>query len=145
MTTDLKPRVVATDHAEAARVRRRSRVGTVVQYVLLAVVLLVMLAPYYWLVTSALKPSEQIYRYPLVWFPTDVEWSNFADAWTTAPFGRFFLNSTVVAGLGAVLELLFALLCAYAFAFLAFPGKRALFMVLLGGMMVPGQIGRAHV
>lgn len=140
MTSDLKTRVVATNQAELAQARRRSRLGTGGKYVLLVVVLLVMIAPYYWLVTSALKPSEQIYRYPLVWFPTELAWSNFVDAWTTAPFGRFFVNSIIVSGVGTLLELLFALLCAYAFAYLAFPYKRVLFIVLLGGMMVPGHV-----
>ncbi|MFI6348360.1 carbohydrate ABC transporter permease [Streptomyces sp. NPDC050560] len=109
-------------------------------YVLLVVVALIAGGPLYWLITSALKNNTQIYGYPPHWIPTHLRWSNFSDAWTAAPFGRFFLNSAVVSIAGTAIELAASLLCAYAFVFLPFPGKRFLFMLLLGAMMVPGHV-----
>jgi multiple sugar transport system permease protein/sn-glycerol 3-phosphate transport system permease protein len=112
----------------------------VLLHALLAVVGVVTIAPIYWLVTSAVKPTVDINRYPPVWLPLHLRWANFADAWHAAPLGRFLLNSFVVTVTGTVLELACAVLCAYAFAFLRFPGKRVLFLVLLGAMMVPGHV-----
>ncbi|MGA8113886.1 MAG: carbohydrate ABC transporter permease [Actinocatenispora sp.] len=112
----------------------------VLRYALLIVVACVAIAPLYWLFTAAVKPSVDIYRYPPVWLPTHLRWANFTDAWHAAPLGRFFLNSVLVSLIGTVLELVSATLCAYAFAFLRFPAKRLLFVVLLGAMMVPGHV-----
>ena len=109
-------------------------------YALLVVVGGITVAPIYWLATAAVKPTVDIYRYPPIWVPTHLRWANFADAWHSAPLGRFFLNSAIVSITGTVLELLCAVACAYAFAFLRFPAKRVLFLVLLGAMMVPGHV-----
>ncbi|OIV37600.1 glycerol-3-phosphate ABC transporter permease [Mangrovactinospora gilvigrisea] len=119
---------------------RRNRAARPVQYVLLVLVAVLAFGPVYWLISSALKPGQDIYRYPPEWIPTRLRWQNFADAWNAVPFGHFFVNSSVVAVAGTALELLFAVLCAYGFAFLAFPRKRLLFLVLLGAMMVPGNV-----
>ena len=122
--------------------RRSGRAGRILRYVLLVVLACVVLGPIYWLVTSALKPTADIYTYPPTWLPNPLHlrWANFADAWHAAPFGRFFLNSLVVTAIGTVGEMLCATLCAYAFAFLRFPFKKVLFGVLLGAMMVPGHV-----
>lgn len=123
--------------ARTGTAHRARRIGL---YALLVLVALIAGGPLYWLITSALKTNPQINSYPPHWFPTQLRWSNFSDAWNAAPFGRFFLNSLVVSVVGTAIELTAALLCAYAFVFLPFPGKRWLFMFLLGAMMVPGHV-----
>jgi multiple sugar transport system permease protein/sn-glycerol 3-phosphate transport system permease protein len=69
-----------------------------------------------------------------------LEWRNFVDAWTAAPFASFFWNSIVVTVVGAGVKLVLALTSAYAFTFLRFPAKDVLFLVLLGALMVPGHV-----
>ncbi|WP_406135717.1 carbohydrate ABC transporter permease [Streptomyces sp. NBC_01089] len=117
--------------------RRARRLGL---YALLVLVAVIAGGPLYWLLSSALKTNPQIYSYPPHWIPTELHWSNFADAWNAAPFGRFFLNTLIVSVVGTAIELTAALLCAYAFVFLPFPGKKILFLFLLGAMMVPGHV-----
>ncbi|MCP9210580.1 carbohydrate ABC transporter permease [Streptomyces sp. NEAU-Y11] len=125
----------------AARSRRpRGRAGRLSLYAALVLVAVIAAGPLYWLASSALKTNPQIYGYPPHWVPGELRWSNFTDAWNAAPFDRFFLNSLVVAVVGTAIELCGALLCAYAFVFLPFPGKRVLFLFLLGAMMVPGHV-----
>ncbi|WP_405945031.1 carbohydrate ABC transporter permease [Streptomyces sp. NBC_01020] len=131
--TDAGP--VATAGRSGAR--RARRFGL---YALLVLVAVIAGGPLYWLISSALKTNPQIYSYPPHWIPTDLRWSNFSDAWSAAPFGRFFLNSLIVSVIGTAIELTAALLCAYAFVFLPFPGKKVLFLFLLGAMMVPGHV-----
>src|SRR5690625_3899210 len=61
---------------------------------------LIFLVPIYWLFSGAVKPNEDIYSWPLVWFPTELRWENFADAWNAAPFDRFLMNSVIVTSIG---------------------------------------------
>lgn len=112
----------------------------VLNYILLAIVALIFLIPLYWLFSSAVKPSADIYHWPLTWFPTHLDWGNFAAAWNAAPFDDFFVNSIIVTVIGTVLKVILATTTAYAFVFLRFPGKNVLFIVMLGALMVPGNV-----
>lgn len=109
-------------------------------YVVLVVVGVIMVGPLYWLFTSALKSNGDIYTFPPTWIPTSFQWSNFTDAWTSAPFGNFYVNSIIVTVCGTSLKVVNAVLTAYAFVFLRFPFKRVLFLFVLGALMVPGHV-----
>jgi multiple sugar transport system permease protein/sn-glycerol 3-phosphate transport system permease protein len=129
-----------TTSGPGSAVTRRPLPLTIVQYVLLAAVLLLFVVPVYWLFSSSVKPESDIYAWPLRWLPTSIEWSNFADAWNAAPFDRFFLNSIITTGVGTVLEMSCAILSAYAFAFVRFRFKKAVFVLVLGSLMLPGHV-----
>ncbi|ACQ79784.1 binding-protein-dependent transport systems inner membrane component [Beutenbergia cavernae DSM 12333] len=125
--------------APPRRVRRPLAVRLAL-YVLLALTLTVFVLPLVWLFTSAVKPEHDIYVYPLQWIPTALELANFSDAWTAAPFDRFFLNSLITTVSGTTLEVGLAVLSAYAFAFVRFRWKTPLFLLMLGSMMLPGHV-----
>lgn len=112
----------------------------IVQYVLLLIVIAVFGIPLYWLISSSIKPPEEVQRYPAQWIPHQLHWQNFADALTSAPFARYALNSAITVTVGTLAELTIATLCAFAFAFLRFPLKKLWFAILLGALMVPGHI-----
>jgi ABC-type glycerol-3-phosphate transport system permease component len=96
--------------------------------------------PLYWVATGALKTNQEIYTFPPVWIPRQPQWENFVEAWQAVPFGRFFVNS-IVTTLGAVaLELLFALLTAYALVFVRARGKGLVFAVVIAALLVPGTV-----
>jgi multiple sugar transport system permease protein len=65
---------------------------------------------------------------------------NYVDAWNSAPFGIYFMNSVLVAGTSTIVEVIFAILAAFAFAKLEFAGKEFLFALLLMTMMIPGEV-----
>jgi len=109
-------------------------------YLMLIAVGVIMVGPLYWLFTSSLKPSGDIYSFPPSWWPTSMEWRNYVEAWRSAPFADFYINSLVTTIVGTLLEVANALLTAYAFVFLRFPFKRFLFAVLLAALMVPGHV-----
>lgn len=119
---------------------RRSRSVTIALYILMAFVLAVFAIPIYWLFSSSLKPEGEIYTFPLTWIPSSLEWNNFAEAWTSAPFGAFLRNSIITTVVGTALEIGVALLSAYAFAFVRFRGKMLIFAVMVGSLMLPGHI-----
>jgi len=107
---------------------------------LVALVTVIMGLPLYWVATGALKTNREIYTFPPVWIPREPQWSNFTAAWHAVPFGRFFLNSAVTT-LGAVtLELVFALLSAYALVFLRVRGKGLVFAVIIAALLVPSTV-----
>ncbi|MFD4008848.1 carbohydrate ABC transporter permease [Brachybacterium atlanticum] len=100
----------------------------------------VFLVPLYWLFSSALKPHQDIYSWPLQWIPTELTFSNFVGAWEAAAFDRFFLNSIITTGVGTVLEIVLAILCAYAFVFVEFRFKKIVFGLIVASLMLPGHV-----
>ncbi|MCD4654397.1 carbohydrate ABC transporter permease [bacterium] len=71
--------------------------------------------------------------------PMSFQWQNYPEAWKAQPFGRYFLNTIFVAVVTVSCQLFFSSLAAYAFAFFKFPYKNAIFLFLLGTMMLPQQ------
>jgi multiple sugar transport system permease protein len=106
-------------------------------YLLLVLITIILLTPLVWLVSSALKDTGQIFTYPPEWIPDPVLWSNFPDATTYYPFGRYASNTLFIAALNIAGVLLTASMAAYAFARLRFPGRDLIFMILLSTLMLP--------
>lgn len=65
---------------------------------------------------------------------------NYVTAWTSQPFGRYFLNSVIQTGIIVVFQVFFSILAAFAFSVLEFPGRDAMFYLILGSLMVPFQL-----
>ncbi len=101
---------------------------------------LTMVLPFIWMVTTALMSDAEVYQFPPTFLPETWRWSNFAEALTMQPFGRFFFNSIVVSLLATAGQLLFCSMAAYAFARLRFPWRDRLFAVYLSTMMVPAIV-----
>lgn len=108
-------------------------------YFAMGLVVLLIGVPIFWMLSGSLMSTRDILN-PSQWLPSTPLWENYPDAWTTVPFGRFFLNSAIITVAGAGMEVTMGVLCAYAFAFLKFPGKNILFMVVLASLMVPSQV-----
>ena len=106
---------------------------------LLALVLsLTVIFPLFAGVLGAFKQADEFLKPSL--FPKNPTLDNFSQVMSMLPVGRFFMNSVIVALLGAGARMLMALLAAYAFSFFDFKGKKVLFFLLLGPMMLPGDI-----
>ncbi len=115
-------------------------VGKILIYLFLAVMAVVVLFPFYWMINSSLKSLEE-YRLsmPTFW-PRHILWTNYRDAFTTAQLGRLFLNTLYVGVVSTILSLVITVLSAFAFARLEFKGKGILFAGLLATMMIPGEL-----
>jgi multiple sugar transport system permease protein len=105
-------------------------------YVLAAITLF----PFIWMLSTSLKPDDEVFTWPPNLLPIPPVWSNYAEAWSIAPFGRYFLNTAVVAVSVTCVSLFINSLAAYAFARLRFRGRDLLFMLLLATMMIPFQV-----
>jgi multiple sugar transport system permease protein len=99
-----------------------------------------MLVPFLWMVSTSLMDELEVFRFPPRLVPETLRWDNYAGALTARPFGRYFLNSLVFAGLIVIGQLFTAATAGYAFAKFEFRGKDRLFMLFLSTMMVPGVV-----
>ena len=108
-------------------------------YALLTLLLFFMLAPFAYMVTTALKPPTQVYNYPIQWIPNPAMWSNFPvalDRLTLRAFANsIFFTTAIVLGQGLVTTM-----GGFAFSRLEFPFRNGLFLAYLGTMMIPFQV-----
>lgn len=109
-------------------------------YLGLAVALLVVGLPTWWVIIGSLKPLNEIYAVPSTWWPLTPQWGNFSRAWAAAPFGIMFINSLTVTLVSTTIKLGNAVLCAYAFAFVPVPGRSFVFVMVLGALMIPEEV-----
>jgi len=91
--------------------------------------------PFYFMLSSSLKPFFEAIQVPPTLFPHELHPENYAEAWNKAPWPRYFANSFLI----AIGELVTAVLAAYAFARISFKGKAILFTILLATYMMPGE------
>jgi multiple sugar transport system permease protein len=116
------------------------RIRTILIITALALPAVTMLAPFLWMLSTALMTELEMYRFPPALLPSSWKWSNFSEALTLQPFGRFLVNSLIVSGLSVAGQLIFCSTAAYAFARLRFVGRDRLFAVYLGTMMIPAVV-----
>ncbi len=113
---------------------------TILVNVLLIVGLLCMAAPFVWMLSTSFKGTKDIFRYPPKWIPDEPTLDNYRKLFRTVNIGRPFMNTVITAVSITALSLLICSMAGYAFAKFEFPGKNALFMGVLGTLMIPGQI-----
>ena len=114
-----------------------SKFGT---YLFLCVMALAVLFPFYWMIISSLK-SQGEYRAAIpTFFPRQIVWHNYVEAFTTGKLGDLFLHTLYVGVVSTLLSLVVTVLSAFAFARLEFKGKDMVFGALLATMMIPGEL-----
>jgi len=96
--------------------------------------------PFFWMAVTSLKTAPEIQRVPLQILPdalTNLE--NYREVFQREPFGRYLLNSLIVASIAAVSSLVVSSLAGYGFAKFKFPGRDFFFFAIIGILMVPFQ------
>jgi len=116
--------------------RRRPPARALVHLALIATSL-VLVFPLLWMLSTSLKPIDEVMITPPVWFPGHAQWHNYAAAVGAIPFWSYTWNSVVASTLAAVATTLSSALVAYSFTRLEWPGRDILFGVTLATMMVP--------
>lgn len=111
----------------------------VLAYILLAVVVLCMLVPYIWMLSSSLKLNKDVFTFPMQWIPQQPRWENYVDIWTKIPLGTFIYNTAKLSVIVTVLQLLTSSFAAYAFSKLQFKGKNILFLGYIATIAIPWQ------
>ena len=109
-------------------------------YLFLGVMALIVLFPFYWMIISSLKSVEEYRQTIPTFWPQQIRWYNYVNAFNTAGLGRLFMNTMYVGVVSTVLSLIITVLSAFAFARLEFKGKDVMFGALLATMMIPGEL-----
>lgn len=111
-----------------------------VLYITLALGALVMIFPFLWMASTALKQHAYVIETPPRLLPPDPTLDNFDHAWKANNFQLYFGNSLIVAFTTTALSVFFSAMAAYAFARFKFPGKELVFYAFLLTMMMPGLV-----
>ncbi|HVQ93004.1 MAG TPA: carbohydrate ABC transporter permease [Mycobacteriales bacterium] len=119
----------------AVRPRRRGGRGWV--YTALGLGLIVVAGPFVWMLLGSVKTEGELRQLPPTWLPNHVTLDNYRQLFSRLDFPRYFLNSVLVAGAVTAANLVVCAMLGYALAKLEFAGKRALFGLVLGMLMVP--------
>jgi multiple sugar transport system permease protein len=109
-------------------------------FLIVLVIGLTMIVPFYWMLSSSFKTDEQVWKVPPVWIPQPFKWQNYTLLSKAAPLlPRYVFNSVVVSVSTTLGSLFFNSLAGYGFAKYRFRGSNAIFALLLATMMIPFQ------
>ncbi|MGN0779601.1 MAG: carbohydrate ABC transporter permease [Aristaeellaceae bacterium] len=126
----------------ATRIRKRHKDGSVVDYLIIAVIGLILLYPIIWMFFATFKSNEDIFGSTRL-LPTVWHFENYVEGWkgsSRLTYTTFFINTFLLVVPTTLLTVVSACLAAYAFARFDFPCKGLLFSVLIGLMMLPGAV-----
>jgi multiple sugar transport system permease protein len=121
----------------SSAMRWRSVGWHILAYGFLTLGAVIMLAPFAWMILSSFMTAKEVIARPLTWFPSSLRYQNYEALANAVPLGRMYLNSAIVTTLTALGVLTTSALAGYGFAKFQFPGRDALFLLVLATMMIP--------
>jgi ABC-type glycerol-3-phosphate transport system permease component len=122
-------------------IRGRSVLARLVTFAILLLATFAIAAPFLWILRGALSPTDgELFKLPPTLLPDQPTTANFGKVFQQVPFGKFVLNSLIVAGTITVAQLITCSTAAYAFARLRFRGRNLAFGVVIASMMIPVQV-----
>jgi multiple sugar transport system permease protein len=146
MTTSTESRPVPSAETRAVRPRRtrERQIGephpNLLAYLVLGIGLVVVLSPFLWMALSSIKSQGEILRVPPTWWPEAPTLENFRELFDRLDFPLFFTNSTLVALVVTAGNLVFCSMLGYVLAKFDFAGRKLLFRLVLGTLMIPGMV-----
>ncbi|HHU55854.1 MAG TPA: carbohydrate ABC transporter permease [Acholeplasmataceae bacterium] len=114
-------------------------------YLFLVLIALFIVIPFYWMIATALRSTNELGFVKISFFPKEWHWENFPGALSyaaerSANFFRFYLNTIIVGAATTTFSMVSIVFAAFAFSRLNFRGRDALFSLFLATMMIPGEI-----
>jgi multiple sugar transport system permease protein len=102
--------------------------------------MLLMIGPFVWMVLASLKTQRELLQIPPTWVPETVTTGNYTRLFERLAFPRYFWNSTLIAVLITLSNVVFCSMVGYALAKLRFFGRDKLFLLVIGTLLVPGSV-----
>ncbi|MDQ4039330.1 MAG: carbohydrate ABC transporter permease [Actinomycetota bacterium] len=109
-------------------------------YLAMLLVVLLIALPLYWILVSSLKERPDIYTVPVNWIPNPVIFDSYSNVRTGVPFTDYLRNSVLITTVLTVVQVTLGVLSAFALAFLRFPGRTLVLLLIIAALMVPNQI-----
>jgi multiple sugar transport system permease protein len=119
---------------------KRSAASKRLLYAVVALGFLAVITPFVWMILGSFKPQTELLRVPPTWWPESPTLDNYRTLFSKESFPRYFLNSTVVAVVITVANVTFCSMVGYALAKLTFRGKKLVFALVMGTLMIPGMV-----
>ncbi|MBP3040937.1 carbohydrate ABC transporter permease [Bacillaceae bacterium Marseille-Q3522] len=132
--------VAKLNKLKSSRIPAGKKVRAVMKHIVLILVAVSMILPFFWMVSTALKTSNNVFTIPPQWIPDPIQWSNFPRVFEAVPFLRIILNTIGYSAAVTFFEVMVSVMVAYGFARFKFKFKKVLFMFLLITIMIPGEI-----
>ena len=109
-------------------------------YIILVLGCIITLLPFLWMISTSLKPFNEIFLMPPKLIPSKIMWKNYGEVQSKIPLLKYFLNSVFIT-LGITLgTLITTILAAFAFSKVKFWGRDVIFSIFIGTMMIPGEV-----
>jgi multiple sugar transport system permease protein len=96
--------------------------------------------PWVWMISTSLKNPQELVVWPPIWIPNPIRWDNYVQAFGQAEFSRFVVNTLKIAIPSVIGAVLSNSLVAYGFARVRWPGRDAVFALVLATMILPGFV-----
>ena len=120
--------------------KKKRNAGEIICSIAAILICTVMMFPLYWMLISAFKSQDELLRaMPTLW-PEEFRWENFSDVLKMVPMVRYIGNTLIITVFHMIFQLLSGIFAAYGFSRGCFKGKDALFILVLGALMIPDQV-----
>ena len=120
---------------------RKALIGKIIVYILLLIIAVLMITPFLWMFSAAIKSDREVFKInPFVFIPKVPKWSNYVDIWTKIPFAIFVENTFLLTIVVTTLQLLTSSFAAYSFAKLDFRHRNGLFLAYIATIAMPWQV-----
>ncbi|KNF07734.1 L-arabinose transport system permease protein AraQ [Gottschalkia purinilytica] len=119
---------------------KKIKILNVLSYTILIAGCVITLLPFIWMLSTSFKGSGEIYILPPKFIPDTFNWGNYNEVFNRVPMKTYFINSLVVTFIVTIGTLITSILAAFAFSRIQFKGRDIIFAILLGTMMVPGEM-----
>ena len=138
---DSEPMEHASEYVRAARRNHIFGIGKgLAARVVLAIFALIAVGPFIYLLSPSFRKSYELFSYPPKWIPTSFYTGNFGVILNETSYLRWGLNTVIFATSVTLITLVIDTLAGYAFARLRFPGRSALFALVLATLMIPTAV-----
>jgi ABC-type glycerol-3-phosphate transport system permease component len=117
--------------------RFQERAARVVIYLLLIGGSVLVMLPFFWMVSTSLKRPGTEFTFPIEWIPNPPRWSNYPQAWTVLPFTAWTINTAVITFTSIIGNVFSSAVVGFGFARIKFPGRDVLFLLVLATLMLP--------
>jgi ABC-type glycerol-3-phosphate transport system permease component len=131
------PALVPQAQVQSKRPNYLRIAGLVVLQIVMTLALITFLVPTFWMISSSLKASTEVFADPIVWIPADPQWGNYLKIFEILPFFQFMWNTFIMVGLAVLGTVVSSAAVAYSFARLRWPGRNLFFALMIATMMLP--------
>lgn len=137
-TTATQPHTIGT--SRRSRIHWPRIIHKIFVYALLVSISLFFFFPLLWMMTTAIKPTSQMFQIPPIWIPKPPQWDVFHTTWNRTNFSVYLGNTVLITILSMIGRVGSCALVGFSFARLRWPGKNVLFLITLSTMMLPFQV-----